>query len=144
MWQTWVLSGLSGSTAWSGWWPHTARRASFRKGPLAQEFAAIVAHSRPRRQCIPNECDCTSYHTCAVSFSLLHIFRASLVAPMVKNPPAMQETQEIQVRSLGQKDPLEEEMAAAHSSILAGEFHGQRNLVAIVHGVAKSWTQLSN
>ena len=38
---------------------------------------------------------------------------------MVKNAPAMQETQEIQVRSLGQKDPLEEEMAAAHSSILA-------------------------
>ena len=51
--------------------------------------------------------------------SLLHIFRASLVAQMVKNPPAMQETQEIQVQSLGQKDPLEEEMTAAHSIILA-------------------------
>ena len=34
---------------------------------------------------------------------------------MVKNLPAMQETQ---VRSLGQEDPLEEEMAT-HSSILA-------------------------
>ena len=34
---------------------------------------------------------------------------------MVKNPPAVQETQ---VGSLGQEDPLEEEMAA-HSSILA-------------------------
>jgi len=34
---------------------------------------------------------------------------------MVKNPPAMQETQ---VQSLGQEDPLEEEMAT-HSSILA-------------------------
>ena len=33
----------------------------------------------------------------------------------VKNPPAMQETQ---VQSLGQEDPLEEEMAT-HSSILA-------------------------
>ena len=32
----------------------------------------------------------------------------------------MQETQEIQVRSLGQEDPLEEEMAT-HSSILAWE-----------------------
>ena len=30
---------------------------------------------------------------------------------MVKNMLAMQETQEIQVRSLGQEDPLEEEMA---------------------------------
>ena len=40
---------------------------------------------------------------------------ASLVAQMVKNLPAMPETH---VRSLGQEDPLEKEMAA-HSSILA-------------------------
>ena len=39
----------------------------------------------------------------------------SLVAQMVKNPPAVQETW---VQSLGQKDPLEEGMAT-HSSILA-------------------------
>ena len=39
---------------------------------------------------------------------------ASLVAQLVKNPPAMQETW---VRSLGQEDPLEKEMAI-HSSIL--------------------------
>ena len=37
---------------------------------------------------------------------------------MVKNPPAMQETQESWVRSLSQEDPLEKEMAT-HSSILA-------------------------
>jgi len=37
------------------------------------------------------------------------------VAQMVKNPPAMQETQ---VRSLGEEDPLEKELAT-HSSILA-------------------------
>ena len=36
----------------------------------------------------------------------------------VKNLPAMQEPQEIQVRSLGQEEPLEEEMAT-HSNILA-------------------------
>ena len=36
----------------------------------------------------------------------------------VKNPPAMQELPEMQVQSLGRKDPLEEGMAA-HSSILA-------------------------
>ena len=35
---------------------------------------------------------------------------------MVKNPPAMQETQGTQVRSLGQEDPLEKEMAT-HFSI---------------------------
>ena len=37
---------------------------------------------------------------------------------MLKNPPAIPETQEMQVRSLGQKDPLEKEMAT-HPSILA-------------------------
>ena len=36
---------------------------------------------------------------------------------MVKTPPAMQETSETRVRSLGQEDPLEEEMVT-HSSIL--------------------------
>ena len=41
--------------------------------------------------------------------------KASLEAQMVKNLPALQETQ---VQSLGQEDPLEEEMAT-HSSILA-------------------------
>ena len=36
----------------------------------------------------------------------------------VKNLPAIQETQEMQVRSLGQEDPSEKEMAT-HPSILA-------------------------
>ena len=40
---------------------------------------------------------------------------ASLVAQLVKHPPAIQETW---LRSLGQEDPLEKEIAA-HSSILA-------------------------
>ena len=40
---------------------------------------------------------------------------ASLVAKLVRNLPAMQETQ---VRSLGREDPLEKEIAT-HSSILA-------------------------
>ena len=42
---------------------------------------------------------------------------ASLVAQMVKNLPAMWETQ---VRPLGREDPLKEEMAT-HSRILAWE-----------------------
>ena len=41
--------------------------------------------------------------------------RASLIAQLVKNLPAMQETQ---VRFLGREDPLEKEMAA-YSNILA-------------------------
>ena len=43
------------------------------------------------------------------------LMQASLVAQMVKNLPAMQETQ---VQSLGQEDPLQKGMAT-HSSILA-------------------------
>ena len=46
---------------------------------------------------------------------VLSISRASLVAQLVKNPPAMQETW---VRSLGWEDPLEKGKAT-HSSILA-------------------------
>ena len=37
---------------------------------------------------------------------------------VVKNPPAMQETHEMQVQSLGLENPLKEEMVT-HSSILA-------------------------
>ena len=57
-------------------------------------------------------------HTCYV-----HVYknRSSLIAHLVKNLPAMQETW---VRSLGQEDPLEKEMTT-HSS---GESHGQRSL----------------
>ena len=42
------------------------------------------------------------------------------VAQRVKNLPTMQETKETRVPSLGQEDPLEEEMAT-HCSILAWE-----------------------
>ena len=40
----------------------------------------------------------------------------------------MQKMLEMQVRSLGQEDPLEKEMTT-HSSILAWKIHGQRSLV---------------
>ena len=44
----------------------------------------------------------------------------SLVAQLVKNPPAMQETP---VQFLGREDPLEKEMAT-HSSVLAWRIPG--------------------
>ena len=47
---------------------------------------------------------------------------------MVKNLPAKQETQEMQVSSLDQEDPLEEEMATT-PVFLPEESHGQRSLV---------------
>ena len=40
------------------------------------------------------------------------------MAQQVKNPPQMQETQEMWVQSLGQEDPLGKEMAT-HFSIVA-------------------------
>ena len=46
------------------------------------------------------------------------------VAPVLKNLPAMQETQ---VRSLGQEDPLEEEMTTT-LVFLPGKSHGQKSL----------------
>ena len=46
---------------------------------------------------------------------MIPVFAASLVAQTVKRLPTMRETR---VRSLGQEDPLEKEMAT-HSSTLA-------------------------
>ena len=61
---------------------------------------------------------------------------------MVKNPPAMQETQ---VQSLGWEDPLEKEMPT-HSNILAWRipWREEPGRLYIVHGVAKSQTRLNN
>ena len=66
---------------------------------------------------------------------------ASLVAQMVKNPPAIWETW---VRSLGWED-LPEEGMATHSSILAWRISMDRGARrATVHGVTKSRTRLSD
>ena len=55
----------------------------------------------------------------------------------------MQESEELQVRSLGQEDPLEEEMAT-HSSILAWKILVDRRAWQVtVNGVTNSQTQLS-
>ena len=63
--------------------------------------------------------------------------RASVVARMVKNLPAMQETR---VQSLRREDPLEKGMAT-HSSILAWEIPWTEEPGGLqVHGVAKSDT----
>ena len=65
----------------------------------------------------------------------------SLMVQAVKNPSTMQETW---VQSLGWEDPLEEGMAT-HSSILAWRIPMDRGAWrAIVHGVAKSPTRLSD
>ena len=66
---------------------------------------------------------------------------ASLEAQMVKNQPAMQETQ---VPSLGQEHPLEKE-TATHSSIFAWGFPWMEEPARLQSTESqKSWTQLSN
>ena len=62
----------------------------------------------------------------------------SLVAQMVKNLPAVQETR---FQSLGWEDPLEKGMTT-HSSILTGEFHGEAWQLQFMG--SQSWTQLSD
>ena len=69
-------------------------------------------------------------------YELLIGSQASLAAQLVKNPLAMWETW---VQSLGWEDPLEKGQAM-HPSILTWRIPW----TVIVHGVAKSWTQLSD
>ena len=62
------------------------------------------------------------------------------MAQWIKNPLAVQETQEMRIRSLGWEDPLEEAMAT-HSSILARKnFMDRGAWWATVQRVTKSWT----
>ena len=63
----------------------------------------------------------------------------SLVAQMVKNLPVMKETQETQVRPLGQEDPLEVGMAI-HFSILAQEIPWSEEPGGLQSSVSKSQT----
>ena len=60
---------------------------------------------------------------------------------MAKNTP-VQETEEVQVQSLGWKDPSLEEGMATRSSILSWRVPWTGAWLATVHRVEKSWTQL--
>ena len=75
-------------------------------------------------------------------FSACSLITISLVAQLVKNLPAVRETQ---IRSQRGEDPLEKEMAN-HSRILAWKIPLTKEPggLQLVHGVAKSQAQLSN
>ena len=64
------------------------------------------------------------------------------MAQKIKSLPAVRETRD---SSLGQDDSLEKEMAT-HSSILAWKipWMEEPGRLYIVHGITKSWTQLSD
>jgi len=69
---------------------------------------------------------------------------ASPMAQQVKNPPAMQETQEIQVRSLGQEDSLEKENGNPLQYSCLENSMDRGAWPAAVPRVTKSQTQLNN
>ena len=73
-----------------------------------------------------------NFYICKEQFSIWG--NASLIAQLVKNPPAMRETW---VRSLGCEDPLLRERLPT-PALWPGQFHGW------VHAVAKSRTRLSD
>ena len=64
---------------------------------------------------------------------------ASPMAQQVKNPPAMQETQEIQVRSLGQEDSLEKENGTPLQYSCLGNPMDRGAWRATVREITKEW-----
>ena len=80
-------------------------------------------------------------HILATIYIVFMTIWASLMAQMVKNPPAVQE---IWVQSLGWEDLLAEGMAT-RSSVLSWRILMDRGAWwVIIHGVAKSCTRLSD
>ena len=61
------------------------------------------------------------------------------MAQCVKNPPTVQETQEMRVQSLGWEDALEKEMAT-HSSILTWRIPWTEEPGGLQSMGAQSWT----
>ena len=67
-----------------------------------------------------------------------------LGGPVVKNPPAVQEMQEMRVQSLGGQDPLEKEMTTYPPSILAWEIPWTEESDALQFTGSQRQTRLSN
>ena len=78
------------------------------------------------------------WRACITNLCLFSDKYTSQVAQWVKNLPAMQETQEMQVRSLGWEDPLEEGMATL-CTVLAWRIPMDRGAWSVTdHSVTKS------
>jgi len=70
----------------------------------------------------------------------VRLFWASPSSSVVKNPPAMQEIQELRVGSLGQEDPLEEGIGNPLQYSYLENPMDRGAWWATVHTVTKSWT----
>ena len=71
-------------------------------------------------------------------FAVFHQYRGFPSVSVVKNLSAMQKPQETWVRSLGQEDPLEKEMAT-HSRILAWEIPWTEESGGLQSSESQSW-----
>ena len=78
-------------------------------------------------------------HNKIVAIIIVIIVVLPVVAQMVKDLPAMRETQETQIRSLGQEDPMEKGMVT-HSSVLARRIPWTEEPGGLVYAVAESGT----
>ena len=124
--QDWFPLGLIGliSLQSKGWWVSSKVLVILTVNTQSQEIYTASRFSK-----LPSWFCCLYCGYAGGKYTL-----SSLVAQMVKNLLATQETL---VWSLGQEDALEKGMVT-HSSILVWR------ILWTDHGVAKSWTQLSN
>ena len=126
---------------WMRWsWNLDHRVKILNPGDLTPEcvlLAACYMLERKHMLFVVEICDRRDY-SAGRDYHLQADIRASLVAQLVGNLPAVQETL---VQFLGWEDPLEKGMAT-HSSSLGSSMDREW---ASVHGFAKSqWTQFSN
>ena len=117
-------------------------------GCSAQIFLSLVPFWASPKEVISVSRNCKLCHKllaypwahCPILIRGIRIIGGSQVAQWIKNLPAVLETQETWVQSLGWEDPLEMGIAT-HSSILAWRIPMDRKArQATVHRGAKSWT----
>ena len=123
-WDGWMVSPTQWTWVWvsSGSWWWTGR-----PGVLQSIGSQRVGHDRVTKL------NWTENHWCTN-------LPSSLVAQIVKTPPAMQKTW---AQSLGQEDPLRRDGFPLQYSSLKNSMNREA-WRATVFGVSKSWTQLSD
>ena len=132
----WLLAFLiwSGTLQTSGYWHSTNIRRPFPDSSVGKESAYNAGDPGS----IPGSGRSAGEE---IGYPLQYSW-ASLVAQLLKNPPAMQETWVPQIQSLGREDPLEESLAT-QSSILAWRIPWREEPGELQSsGLAKSRTRL--
>ena len=160
LWVTWYVNGLerrSGSSedvaslgavspAVFSHNPHTTGSTGVGVSPLpASDHSSSVLHKNTQLwlswQTVPHSPP--SSLITPGSTVLIPFVGTTLVAQTVRNLPAVWETQETWVQSLGGEDPLDKEVAT-QSSIVAWRIPWREAWWAAGHGVTQSQTRLSD